>query len=367
MPYNLNMQAQSDLLDISNDYISIKDASKWASNYLQKNITVSNISYLIQYGKINRYGSTKKLVLSIKELENYYSKLRQRYQVSNDADWDLSFSQYKESETTKHVHRLHPYKGKFIPQLVEHFLKLEVNASRVFNSGDIILDPFCGSGTTLVQANECNMHAIGIDVSGFNVMISNAKVDNYIINKLAEEGTKITEQLIKFQINQSNLSFEQELSELLAKYNNKYFNGAEYRIKVRDKAIDEKDYATDKENKLLKEYQDLIIKHKIQILQDKRDTFLGTWFVFPVMCEIDFVFQQIDKINDSKVRKILGIILSRTIRSCRATSHSDLGTLKEPITVPYYCKKHYKLCRPIFSINNWWQMINMDYIPILQN
>jgi len=31
---------------------------------------------------------------------------------------DLSFAEVPESERTKHVHRLHPYLGKFIPQLV---------------------------------------------------------------------------------------------------------------------------------------------------------------------------------------------------------------------------------------------------------
>ncbi len=36
---------------------------------------------------------------------------------------DLSFANIKEYERTKHVHRLHPYLGKFIPQLVEVFLK----------------------------------------------------------------------------------------------------------------------------------------------------------------------------------------------------------------------------------------------------
>ena len=42
--------------------------------------------------------------------------------LGNDLNWALSFDQYREAETTKHVHRLHPYKGKFIPQLVEYFL-----------------------------------------------------------------------------------------------------------------------------------------------------------------------------------------------------------------------------------------------------
>lgn len=53
-----------------------------------------------------------------------------------------------EKERTKHVHRLHPYLGKFIPQLVEIFLR------KYFSPGQTVLDLFAGSCTTLVQANE---------------------------------------------------------------------------------------------------------------------------------------------------------------------------------------------------------------------
>jgi len=60
---------------------------------------------------------------------------------------DLTFIGTREYERTKHVHRLHPYLGKFIPQLVEVFLK------KYFQRGDTILDPFSGSGTTLIEAN----------------------------------------------------------------------------------------------------------------------------------------------------------------------------------------------------------------------
>jgi hypothetical protein len=49
-----------------------------------------------------------------------------------------------EKERTKHVHRLHPYLGKFIPQLVEIFL-------RKFRP-KVVYDHFAGSGTTLVEA-----------------------------------------------------------------------------------------------------------------------------------------------------------------------------------------------------------------------
>jgi len=56
------------------------------------------------------------------------------------------------------------------------------------------------------------------------------------------------------------------------------------------------------------------------------------------------------------------LILSRTIRSCRATTHADLGTLKEPVTETYYCKKHGKICKPLFSILSRWQRYSQDTI-----
>jgi len=49
-----------------------------------------------------------------------------------------------ERARTKHVHRLHPYLGKHVPQLVESFLR------KYFKQGQIVLNPFSGSGTILV-------------------------------------------------------------------------------------------------------------------------------------------------------------------------------------------------------------------------
>ena len=68
----------------------------------------------------------------------------------SEIDLDLSWSErdLPERERTKHVHRLHPYLGKFIPQLVETLLE------RYVVRGGHVLDPFAGSGTTLVQALE---------------------------------------------------------------------------------------------------------------------------------------------------------------------------------------------------------------------
>ena len=35
--------------------LTIKEASHWASMYLNKSVTTANISYLIQYGKVKKY------------------------------------------------------------------------------------------------------------------------------------------------------------------------------------------------------------------------------------------------------------------------------------------------------------------------
>jgi len=70
------------------------------------------------------------------------------------------------------VHRLHPYLGKFIPQLVEALLARHVPKGRV-------LDPFAGSGTTLVQALESGYDAIGADVAAFNCLLMRVKTREY--------------------------------------------------------------------------------------------------------------------------------------------------------------------------------------------
>ncbi len=61
----------------------------------------------------------------------------------------------------------------------------------ILKKGDIVLDPFCGSGTTLIQANELGINAIGIDVSEFNTFISNAKIRRYDLQNIEYETNNI--------------------------------------------------------------------------------------------------------------------------------------------------------------------------------
>src|SRR5438094_394214 len=95
-------------------------------------------------------------------------------------DLDLSWSErdLPERVRTKHVHRLHPYLGKFIPQLVEALLSRHVPQGRV-------LDPFAGSGTTLVQALESGYDVTGADVAAFNCLLMRVKTREYARDTLA--------------------------------------------------------------------------------------------------------------------------------------------------------------------------------------
>ena len=95
----------------------------------------------------------------------------------------LSWSEAElpERERTKHVHRLHPYLGKFIPQLVEALL------GRYVRKGGRVLDPFAGSGTTLVQALESGHDAVGVDIAAFNCLLMRVKTSGYDLFLLEKE------------------------------------------------------------------------------------------------------------------------------------------------------------------------------------
>jgi hypothetical protein len=101
--------------------------------------------------------------------------VRTQAALYDEIDLELSWSEAElpERERTKHVHRLHPYLGKYVPQLVEVFLR------RYARPGQLVWDPFVGSGTTLVEANAFGARAAGCDVSAFNCLLARVKTAEY--------------------------------------------------------------------------------------------------------------------------------------------------------------------------------------------
>ncbi|MEW6649497.1 MAG: DNA methyltransferase [Chloroflexota bacterium] len=212
----------------------------------------------------------------------------------------MGFHNIPEYQRTKHVHRLHPYLGKFIPQLVEWFL------SRHFKSGDVILDPFMGSGTTLVQGNEMQMHTIGIDISPFNCLIAKVKTDRYDIVKARSEILDIEKKVLSF----SKVHFSNQQPGLFP--------------------LDLRDHASPPQ----------------RLIQNCSSQYLKTWFAPQALAEMLY-YQEL--IPAYQYQDLLRIVLSRAVRSSRLVPHYDLATPKAPLPVgeQYWCRKHSRYCVPI--------------------
>lgn len=351
------------------ELLTLKEASGWATNFLQREVSESNIAYLLQYGRIKKYSDPPNTLINLTELEAYYAKHVQQNRLSwqkkfgKEVNWNLSFEEHKEKDRTKHVHRLHPYKGKFIPQLVEYFLDTQTDEHKkgiYFQAGDIVLDPFAGSGTTLVQAHEMGIHAIGVDVSSFNCMVAASKLGDYDLPRLEREVAGIKEELREFTQKSRIPDFEQELLEELSHFNKRYFPSPDFKYQLQQGAIEESSWAHEKEKTFLSIYERLIDKYQIELNNMQGSSFLDQWYMAHVRREIDFVFRHIHKIEKGAHKKLLAILLSRTIRSCRATAHFDLATLKSPQVQTYYCWKHKKICKPLFSIRSWFSRYATD-------
>jgi len=115
--------------------------------------------------------------------------MRTQAALYEEIDLELSWSEAElpERERTKHVHRLHPYLGKFVPQLAEVFLR------RYASPGQLVWDPFAGSGTTLVEANAFGARAAGCDVSAFNCLLMRAKTGVYDPAELLSDVVRLSD------------------------------------------------------------------------------------------------------------------------------------------------------------------------------
>lgn len=316
--------------------------------------------------------------VKISELKKYYDnsvktkEYEWKKKLGEDLDWYLSFDNLREKDTTKHVHRLHSYKGKFIPQLVEYFLDNHIDEFKkevYFNPGDTVLDPFMGSGTTLVQSSEMGINSIGIDISKFNCLIAEVKILYYNIEDMEIILNKTAAKTKKFSEERFNDRYAQNLKNLISNFNKNNFLSPDYKININKNLIDEKEYSEIK----LKEFYDIFSEFKQKnkqtqqtLLSDEEikeiPNFISDWYTPRIREELFFYLNLINEIEDERMQNLMKVVLSRTARSCRATTHSDLATLIKPIYDPYYCKKHYKICTPINTIKTKLNTYTIDTI-----
>ena len=96
-----------------------------------------------------------------------------------DCSWD-----FKGANTKIHTHGFHPYPAMMIPQVAGKLLDIYgVNAKLLF-------DPYCGTGTSLVEANLRGINAIGTDINPLARVMAKVKttfipidlLDHYIFD-----------------------------------------------------------------------------------------------------------------------------------------------------------------------------------------
>jgi DNA modification methylase len=208
-------------------------------------------------------------------------------------DLELSWSErdLPERERTKHVHRLHPYLGKFIPQLVEALLERHVAV------GARVLDPFAGSGTTLVQSLESGRSAVGVDIAAFNGLLMQVKTRRYNL-----------------------LVLEHDLRDALRR-------------------LEASDLATDC-------YKD-----------SDASEYVRAWYAPRAAAELLF-FRGI--VDDYEHADVMRVILARAARSARRTTHFDLDFPREPQLEPYWCHKHRRTCRPVEEAQKFLVRYTLD-------
>ena len=205
-------------------------------------------------------------------------------------DLELSWSErdLPERERTKHVHRLHPYLGKFIPQLVQALLQRHVPG------GGRVLDPFAGSGTTLVQALETGYDACGADIAPFNCLLMRVKTREY-----------------------NPFVLESELRDALARLD--AFKGTRPAGQV--------------------------------------GGFVRDWYAPRAAAELLF-FRGL--VQDYEHADVLRVVLARTARSARRTTHFDLDFPRSPQRTPYWCHKHRRECRPVGEARRFLRRYALD-------
>jgi len=162
-------------------------------------------------------------------------------------DWTFA-----RADTTYLTHRLHDYPARMIPQIAQRLIE------RYSPIRGNILDPFCGSGTTLIEARLAKRNAIGNDINPLAVLI--AKVKSTSIDFI-----------------------------------NAGFDPSEFASNLR------------KEHTLLKK-SGALPDPPLSILPN-----LFHWFKEYVASDLEYLYQRITRIEDEDIRDFLKIVLSDTI------------------------------------------------------
>ena len=113
-------------------------------------------------------------MIGIRDRASISLRLPERTLVSNQAAPRLTFL----SEPDRLNHNVFRFPAKFHPPVVRRLIELYTQP------GDTILDPFCGSGTTLIEALLAGRSGVGTDVDPLSILLTRAKTRRYDLSRL---------------------------------------------------------------------------------------------------------------------------------------------------------------------------------------
>ncbi len=113
------------------------------------------------------------------------------FQINNDSE-NKKLLDSEKKEPRLAMHSFHRYYGKLIPAIPSAFIK------KFTSEGDLVFDPFSGSGTTAVESVKLNRNFLGIEINPISQKISNVKTSKLDHNILETLNIRLIE-LIKTQ------------------------------------------------------------------------------------------------------------------------------------------------------------------------
>ena len=120
--------------------------------------------------------------------------------ASLKADESWTYADLTPKDITYLTHSYHRYPAKFIPQLANRLIRMYTER------GEVVLDPFVGSGTTIVEGLLLGRRVIGMDVNPVSYLICRAKTIN-VNPDFLEKNVEATLKKIRDQ-SKNNLSFK---------------------------------------------------------------------------------------------------------------------------------------------------------------
>ncbi|WP_051968680.1 DNA methyltransferase [Sinorhizobium meliloti] len=197
------------------------------------------------------------------------------------------------------THGIHPYKGKFYPQLAKSLMNIAQ-----LQVGGKLLDPFCGSGTVLLEGLLNGYAAFGCDINPLAAKIARAKTEVFAVDQVV---TRQALHALLDRMKRPPVNFSLELSQF-------------------DETVAEE---------------------------------LKNWFAIPVLQKLNWVLEHIRLFGDQRLVEFGEVVLSSIVREVSHQDPSDLRIRrrKEPLdNAPVIELFAERLAAQLYRLEKYWSV-----------